>query len=330
MFCPNCGTDCGEAKFCSECGTKLHRPNETNCTTRSDGADATESAVNLDIPVGKYDGTFGYVELRDAEVFLHKKVFFKTFETSIRYTDITAVAYQKSTGFSTGFLSIRSRQECFIPLADKSNAASDKTALVFGSQMNAPMYHIYQCLQAFAERNNIDCTVEDIPDKLVSSGVNPTADVIPIDRASSDTNQSLNPCSIDMDDYFERFNSNKVAAIKTIVYETGMDLRQAKELVDREFARRQKNLHTTTKRSLNTQIAEHNKRKAELDKQGIAYCPKCLSTSITADKKGFGIGKAVVGAYLVGSLGLMAGNIHAKKVRLTCMKCGYQWMAGKK
>ena len=51
MFCPNCGTDCGEAKFCSECGTKLHRPNETNCTTRSDGADATESAVNLDIPV---------------------------------------------------------------------------------------------------------------------------------------------------------------------------------------------------------------------------------------------------------------------------------------
>lgn len=88
-----------------------------------------------------------------------------------------------------------------------------------------------------------------------------------------------------MDDYFERFNSNKVAAIKTIVYEAGMDLRQAKELVDREFARRQKNLHTTTKRSLNTQIAEHNKRKAELDKQGIAYCPKCLSTSITADKK---------------------------------------------
>ncbi len=73
MFCPNCGTDCGEAKFCSECGTKLHRPNETNCTTRSDGADATESAVNLDIPVGKYDGTFGYVELRDADVFLHKK-----------------------------------------------------------------------------------------------------------------------------------------------------------------------------------------------------------------------------------------------------------------
>lgn len=58
-------------------------------------------------------------------------------------------------------------------------------------------------------------------------------------------------------------------------------------------------------------------------------CPKCRSTSISADKKGFGIGKAVVGSAVAGPIGLVAGNIGAKDVRITCLKCGHQWMAGK-
>lgn len=69
----------------------------------------------------------------------------------------------------------------------------------------------------------------------------------------------------------------------------------------------------------------------ELDEQGVAYCPKCLSVSLSANKKGFGIGKAVVGTVITGGLiGLVAGNIGAKKVRVTCLKCGYQFWAGKK
>lgn len=58
-------------------------------------------------------------------------------------------------------------------------------------------------------------------------------------------------------------------------------------------------------------------------------CPKCGSTQISADKKGFGVGKAVVGAAVAGPIGLAAGNIGARKVRITCLKCGHQWMAGK-
>lgn len=61
----------------------------------------------------------------------------------------------------------------------------------------------------------------------------------------------------------------------------------------------------------------------------IPKCPKCKSTSITADKKGFGVGKAVVGAAVAGPLGLVAGNIGSKKVRITCLNCGHQWMAGR-
>lgn len=72
-----------------------------------------------------------------------------------------------------------------------------------------------------------------------------------------------------------------------------------------------------------------NERKRELDEQGVAYCPKCLSTSLSGSKKGFGIGKAIVGGAMTGGIGLVAGNIGAKKVRVTCLKCGHQFWAGK-
>lgn len=57
----------------------------------------------------------------------------------------------------------------------------------------------------------------------------------------------------------------------------------------------------------------------------IACCPKCGSTSLSANKKGFGVGKAVIGAALTGGIGLVAGNIGAKKVIVTCLNCGHQW-----
>ena len=75
----------------------------------------------------------------------------------------------------------------------------------------------------------------------------------------------------------------------------------------------------------------------QMDKKGIAYCPKCHSTSLSANKKGFGIGKATIGGIAgvatigtLGLIGLTAGNIKAKKVRVTCLKCGHQFWAGKK
>lgn len=67
--------------------------------------------------------------------------------------------------------------------------------------------------------------------------------------------------------------------------------------------------------------------KQQISQNNIARCPKCGSASLTANKKGFGIGKAVVGAALTGGIGLAAGNIGAKKVRITCLNCGKQWMA---
>lgn len=54
-------------------------------------------------------------------------------------------------------------------------------------------------------------------------------------------------------------------------------------------------------------------------------CPKCRSTYVSVDKKGFGAGKALAGAVLTGGVGLLAGFIGSNKVKATCLKCGYKF-----
>jgi predicted RNA-binding Zn-ribbon protein involved in translation (DUF1610 family) len=57
-------------------------------------------------------------------------------------------------------------------------------------------------------------------------------------------------------------------------------------------------------------------------------CPKCGSNQITANKKGFSGGKALVGGVLTGGVGLLAGTIGSKKIIITCLSCGYEFKPG--
>jgi tellurium resistance protein TerD len=57
-------------------------------------------------------------------------------------------------------------------------------------------------------------------------------------------------------------------------------------------------------------------------------CPKCGSEQLTADRKGFGLGKAAVGGVLLPGVGILAGFLGSRKVLITCLKCGKQWKAG--
>lgn len=59
-------------------------------------------------------------------------------------------------------------------------------------------------------------------------------------------------------------------------------------------------------------------------------CPKCRSNQLTANKKGFGLGKAAVGGLLLGPVGLLGGLVGGGKVKITCLKCGHGWKAGSK
>jgi len=55
-------------------------------------------------------------------------------------------------------------------------------------------------------------------------------------------------------------------------------------------------------------------------------CGKCNSTNIVTNQKGFGLGKAAVGAVLLGPFGLLGGMIGRKKTELLCQSCGFKWI----
>lgn len=58
-------------------------------------------------------------------------------------------------------------------------------------------------------------------------------------------------------------------------------------------------------------------------------CPKCKSTNIQVmgnNKKGFSVGKAVVGGLLTGGIGTLAGFAGKKgKYDVFCMDCGHRF-----
>lgn len=81
--------------------------------------------------------------------------------------------------------------------------------------------------------------------------------------------------------------------------------------------------------ALMVQKEEEAKKVEKLEDENIPYCPRCHSTHLTANKKGFGVGKAAAGAVIAGPLGLLAGGLGSRNVLITCLKCGYQFRPGK-
>lgn len=79
---------------------------------------------------------------------------------------------------------------------------------------------------------------------------------------------------------------------------------------------------------LKQQQLETQQQALELQQQQLnsqARCPRCGSTSLSGNKKGYGVGKAAVGVFLAGPIGLVAGGIGSNKVKVTCLKCGHKF-----
>lgn len=142
------------------------------------------------------------------------------------------------------------------------------------------------------------------------------------------TNKSTGGLSTEVTEILLRHNGKRIDAAKEVMLSYGLKLTDAKKLVDEAYsnigggksaALLQRMTAAPSKRQVTKQRIASNKQ------EGVACCPKCGSTSLSANKKGFGIGKAVVGAALTGGIGLVAGNIGAKKVWVTCLNCGHRW-----
>jgi len=153
---------------------------------------------------------------------------------------------------------------------------------------------------------------------------------------TSVSTENINGAEVDLKNIVETYGRDRISAIKYLrSITTGLSLNQAKTIIDeayKKYSPPKKGFWESVKEQARKQEEERQalkERIKQMDKEGIAYCPKCYSTNLTAHKKGFGIGKAIIGAS-IHPLGLVAGNIGAKKVRVTCLKCGHQFWAGKK
>ncbi|AVK47528.1 tellurium resistance protein TerD [Clostridium sp. MF28] len=71
----------------------------------------------------------------------------------------------------------------------------------------------------------------------------------------------------------------------------------------------------------------HNSQLPYENKQSGIVCPYCHSTQVTAGKKGFRVGKAMVGGLLLGPVGLLGGFIGSKNVEFLCISCNRRWSA---
>lgn len=138
---------------------------------------------------------------------------------------------------------------------------------------------------------------------------------------------------VDLQHIMQETSFIKASSIRRLKELTGIDLEDCRKILEEPYRKyydeNSEMLEEKRKKEDDiSKIRRANEENRESEK--IACCPKCGSTSLTSHKKGFGIGKAVIGFGLTGGVGLAAGNIGAKKVRVTCLKCGKQFWAGKK
>lgn len=78
---------------------------------------------------------------------------------------------------------------------------------------------------------------------------------------------------------------------------------------------------------LDTNQQRYNSQLSYGNQQAGINCPYCHSTQVTAGKKGFGVGKAIVGTLLLGPVGLLGGFIGSKNIEFLCINCNKRWSA---
>ena len=105
--------------------------------------------------------------------------------------------------------------------------------------------------------------------------------------------------------------------------------RQCKE--ERKLAEDEKKKEMERLRNVGRTVSPYEEPNYQpVQDDNVARCPKCGSTSLTANKKGFSATKGVIGLAVSPLAGAVVGSTGKNKVIVTCLRCGHQWKAGKK
>lgn len=157
------------------------------------------------------------------------------------------------------------------------------------------------------------------------------------DKFCSSCGQEVNKNNketMDISEIIKEFGKNKIEACKYIANTYNLSLAEAKQLVDNEYNKNNqgKSIWQRAKEQVveqNIQKQEEKNRIKQLKKDKVPFCPKCHSTNLTAQKKGFGLLKGALGVATLGGFGITAAGIGKNKIILTCLNCGYQFKPGK-
>lgn len=78
-------------------------------------------------------------------------------------------------------------------------------------------------------------------------------------------------------------------------------------------------------------IQAHMREIEKQKKEGYSIkCPKCGCTTITSEKTGFAVGKALGATMVFGdTAGYIAGTTGSNKIQMTCLGCGHRWIIKK-
>lgn len=101
--------------------------------------------------------------------------------------------------------------------------------------------------------------------------------------------------------------------------------KQAK--LEKKLAKQQAREEKVRQRELAMQ--QRQERIKQLEQQGVAYCPMCLSTSVQyiERRKQLSVTRGVVGTVLfnpiIGTIGALTSKKHYGYVK--CLKCGHMW-----
>ena len=289
MFCPNCGNNCADANFCPKCGTKLQEKGEER--------QVLEQRV-WEIPVGVYKVFGGHIALGPTWMEIHKKKNLKAKNHTVRfpYTQLTVISYGRNHGLEGGFVAVRWEGNRDLPIPKNfGEALWDATSIQTDSPSDLLFYHICCFLYTF---------------------VNPSSGNAPV--YARECYDDLPSTEQDLSFYYENYNPYRVEAVEALCENTYMTRKEAARLIDAYFDKRQKAEYeanaSAALRDLNKILrTPEDERREQLETANLAFCPKCLSTSITARKNKYRLGR-----------------IWVSKIECICMKCGHTWTPSNK
>ena len=146
MICPYCDSRVDvlpDNRSCPHCGAPL-------------GAAAQNKLQFPEPPLGVYKQTFGYMELQEHGVKFYENTWLADkINRIIPYDEIIEVAFEMAQNSKSGFLSVRGRQDKYLPIATTVwEAIQDPTSVIFGYKENERYNCAYEFLKQCADIAN--------------------------------------------------------------------------------------------------------------------------------------------------------------------------------